>query len=503
MLRDSAAAIGAYVAAHVPGVTPELAQADLDKCTALDAPITKLIKAPCPKGMHGFACDVRWEIKDQFVPRPARWLRHFNASRSAKVDCQKAFFDAFEQVLTTAHWEQEWDAQPYRIAATPPRTIGKMIHQLVTANYYHLTLGDGRPPLRSMPAPGSHFKRIGQPGFRWNVLDYGGGIREEIDYKRLTTMAGNVLSRPLSAGHRCAGVRAAWHCLWQRFPSQRVARSPAISTPIGQAATALYNMSLSGRRQGSLVQYLTVAGVTRVFTQPTPMVQGYISEHLRALCHVGGPYCGGSLEAQRTPIAAVHVRNGDSCDRRADTPGPWNAMWQPDPKRPGMLTREGVGRRCYSWKVYLDQLLTLQQLYGVRTVLLATDDPSGEIVKALKAERRFNWLYLEYPREQFRKRAWMEFRSDLDENAPFSLAAELELLSEGDLFVYAHHTPPLVATDHSWPHSTHTTNASDTGRSCVHLPRSLLHYLAALPPILAWLYARPRASEQPPLCSRV
>ena len=29
----------------------------------------------------------------------------------------------------------------------------------------------------------------------------------------------------------------------------------------------------------------------------------------------------------------------------------------------------------------------------------------------------------------------MEFRSDLDENAPFSLAAELELLSEADMFV--------------------------------------------------------------------
>ena len=29
----------------------------------------------------------------------------------------------------------------------------------------------------------------------------------------------------------------------------------------------------------------------------------------------------------------------------------------------------------------------------------------------------------------------MEFRSDLDENAPFSLAAELELLSDADMFV--------------------------------------------------------------------
>ena len=71
----------------------------------------------------------------------------------------------------------------------------------------------------------------------------------------------------------------------------------------------------------------------------------------------------------------------------------------------------------------------------MRTVLLATDDHSGSVVRGLAAERGFNWLYLDYPREQFRKRAWMEFRSDLDEHAPFSLAAELELLSEADVFV--------------------------------------------------------------------
>ena len=35
--------------------------------------------------------------------------------------------------------------------------------------------------------------------------------------------------------------------------------------------------------------------------------------------------------------------------------------------------------------------------------------------QALQGEAKFNWLYLDYPRAQFRKRAWMEFRSDLDE----------------------------------------------------------------------------------------
>ena len=44
----------------------------------------------------------------------------------------------------------------------------------------------------------------------------------------------------------------------------------------------------------------------------------------------------------------------------------------------------------------------------MRTVVLATDDHTGTVVKGLARETSLNWLYLEYPREQFRKRAWME-----------------------------------------------------------------------------------------------
>ena len=481
MIHDAAAALHAYAAAHAVAMPTAM----LDRCTEEQAPILKMIYKPCPPGFHDFGCETRWGMHDSFLPRPRKWVRQFNASVRAEVDCQRAFFDAFAAVLTRAHWEQEWDAQPYRIAAVPPRTMGKMIHQLVTANYYHLTLGpQQRPPLRQAPAPGSHFRKLPQPGFRWNVLDFGGGTREEIDYKRLTTMAGNVFSRPLSTGTRCAGVRGAWHCLWQRFPTQHLAPSPSPGTVLGRAAEALYNLSWAGRRPDGLVQYLVAAGVMHVFTQPTPQVQRYLADFLRAICHRGGPYCGGTADEQRTPVVAVHVRRGDSCDRPTSKPGPWNAMWQPDPKRPGKLTRDGVGRRCYSWQVYMEQLRTLQAAYGVRTVLLATDDHTGELVRGLAAEKAFNWLCshagartstavhvsrapalsclahrptppsershgplawhshgplawtdLDYPRKQFRKRAWMEFRSDLDENAPFSLAAELELLSKGHVFV--------------------------------------------------------------------
>ena len=199
-------------------------QSSLDRCTEEDVPILKLLRQACPPGMHGFGCDTRWDVHDSFLPRPRRWVRQFNASRARAampdgVDCQRGFFDAFGAALTRMHWEQEWDAQPFRISATPPRTIGKMLHQLITANYYHLTLGpEKRPKLRSAPAPGHHYKPLPQPGFRWNVLDYGGGMQEEIDYKRLVTMPGNVLSRPLSAGRRCKGRPADGRCRPARVP---------------------------------------------------------------------------------------------------------------------------------------------------------------------------------------------------------------------------------------------------------------------------------------------
>ena len=388
----------------------------LDGCAEDDVPILRLLRRPCPSGTHGFGCDIRWDLHDNFLPKPKRWLRQWNASKAAAVDCQGGFFAAFADVLTRAHWEQEWDAQPFRIGATPPRTMGKMLHQLVTANYFHLTAGTNRRNLRLGGVPGAGIRKLPQPGFRWNVLDYGGGGREEIDYKRLTTMPGNVFSRPLAAGSRCAGVRAAWHCLWQRFPSQSVPPAPASRSPVGLAAEGLYNLSLSGRRPDGLVQYLVAAGVVSVFTQPTTMTRAYLRDHLRAICHRGGPHCGGSADEKATPVAAVHVRLGDSCDRRSSTPGPWNAMFAEDPKS-GKLERTTF-RYCYAWPVYRAALAELQQAYGVRTVLLATDDHTGTVVRAMREEKSFNWLYLDYPREQFRKRAWMEFRSDLDENAP-------------------------------------------------------------------------------------
>ena len=81
-----------------------------------------------------------------------------------------------------------------------------------------------------------------------------------------------------------------------------------------------------------MVQYVIMTGVTQVFSEPTPEVQAYVRDNLRVLCHVSGPHCGGGADAQRTPVAAVHVRQGDSCDRHRDTAGPFNSMFAWDEK---------------------------------------------------------------------------------------------------------------------------------------------------------------------------
>ena len=227
----------------------------LSRCTEADVPIIALLRQPCEDGWHGPGCRELWGGDDRFLPAPSQWLAEFNASMRAIVNCQRGFFDALAERLTLAHWEVEWDAQPFRIAATPPRTIGKMMHQLVTANYYHLTLSPAtRPPLRRAPLPGWNYAQTTQPGFRWNVLDYG---------------ANNVFADPLATGRRCSESRAAWHCLWQRFPQQTPPRStPPVDSAIGRAAYELYNISLSGERSRSILQYLVMAGVTQACAFP-------------------------------------------------------------------------------------------------------------------------------------------------------------------------------------------------------------------------------------------
>ena len=105
-------------------------------------------------------------------------------------------------------------------------------------------------------------------------------------------------------------------------------------------------------------------------------------------------------------------------------------------------------RYCYAWSVYREALGEMQEQYGVVTVLVASDDHKPDFKRNMEKDKSFNWVFLDYPRLQFEKKGgnWMEFRSDLDEHAPFSLAAELELLKDADAFVgnFGSHTSRML-----------------------------------------------------------
>ena len=120
---SSAAPSAAALAAEVRAVAAAEAKA-LSRCTEADVPILALLRKPCADGRHGYGCTERWGMADRYLPTPSRWLAEWNASARSVVRCQRGFFDALAARFTAAHWEVEWDAQPFRISAVPPRTIG-------------------------------------------------------------------------------------------------------------------------------------------------------------------------------------------------------------------------------------------------------------------------------------------------------------------------------------------------------------------------------------------
>ena len=64
----AAAAAASAVAAAPLADSVELERAALAACTPSDVPILGLMRSPCPPGMHGYDCKVRWAMGDHFVP---------------------------------------------------------------------------------------------------------------------------------------------------------------------------------------------------------------------------------------------------------------------------------------------------------------------------------------------------------------------------------------------------------------------------------------------------
>ena len=101
------AAVAAAVATAAPATpfAPPLAESlaagrrALAGCAEADVPmLRRLLRSPCRDGMHGFDCDVRWDLEDRFLPPSERWQAEWRAAKKAVVDCQRGFFAAFEEV---------------------------------------------------------------------------------------------------------------------------------------------------------------------------------------------------------------------------------------------------------------------------------------------------------------------------------------------------------------------------------------------------------------------
>lgn len=89
--------------------------------------------------------------------------------------------------------------------------------------------------------------------------------------------------------------------------------APPAESPLAAAAAELYNSSRNGSADAaSMVQYLVASAVSEVFMTPSEPLVAYMDQHLKVVCHVPGPYCGGTALEAATPIAAARERHGDS-----------------------------------------------------------------------------------------------------------------------------------------------------------------------------------------------
>ena len=86
--RPSYAAAVATAAPATP-FAPPLAESlaagrrALAGCAEADVPmLRRLLRSPCRDGMHGFDCDVRWDLEDRFLPPSERWQAAARAKKA-------------------------------------------------------------------------------------------------------------------------------------------------------------------------------------------------------------------------------------------------------------------------------------------------------------------------------------------------------------------------------------------------------------------------------------
>ena len=80
------------------------------------------------------------------------------------------------------------------------------------------------------------------------------------------------------------------------------------------------------------------AGVTQVFAEPTGETRAYLKDHLKLLCHVPGPHCGGTPDEVASVVA--WLKDATNHDLLRDEPALWIGLcsglipWPPSARRP-------------------------------------------------------------------------------------------------------------------------------------------------------------------------
>lgn len=398
------------VASNFPQTTPSFASDDVE-CTEADIPIAAALQQ-CEYGYTGADCSFRLDSALEWLPPPEQYLAQLQAEVSK--GCQARFWAALRARFReeAPSWRQQ--RAPVDMTKWEQLTMGKTVLRVVM----HAMWGAARD--QSLRAP-----PIGGTQWRWTA--------------RIEACNSDAAKAAAEGVH---GAGWGYYCFYDppedgALPEDAtLLTGPQAAVAVPKArADAIFKAIAAGESGGEhakLTMYAAAAMSASLVARPSARVREYMAAHLRQVPRVQG---GASTLGTVSPTASVHIRRGDACDGGEDVlrleRGPRNHMFT-DGKRKN-------GRACYDYTVYLEALLQLRERYGVREVFVATDD--ARALQQLTRDGRFEWTYLDFPREQLARKGgeWMEFRAieALDEHASLSIAADIELLSRADIFVGA------------------------------------------------------------------
>lgn len=273
-------------------------------------------------------------------------------------------------------------------------------------------------------------------------------------------------------------TRNSWECAFSPFSKsleqdlanrdKRLLHPDKREAPISEATATLldslmpYVDEMRRQRRNNMAQLLLYGRILYTISQPSNLVQKYISEHTITLNpHVvlsyskekfngsastsalapvesGGRRPIGNPLHKAPPTISMHVRQGDSCDKVLDHMVEDMTHYITKNSSNGEVVRP-----CFSIDVYMIALRALREKYGSLQVYLSTD--SQEMMHRAQLEVDFTWVLINSSRSAYANpnnlRGNMKyvdfFESSSNEAVLFGGLADLNLLARGDIFLGA------------------------------------------------------------------